>query len=281
MKAFYTIAGTALVVMGVLTPTAYSQAATPVSDVTRSERIEDVSDLLKAATKDTLVVFDIDDTLLTSESFFGSDYWYEWQKTLKSGDPGYVPCRFDIIALAYELGSQRPVEPQEPEIVKQVAVDMLYLTSRNPAYRPATERELTRNGYPFPAAISSDVDGLIFVLTDGARSVPVSYFNGIYMASGQGKGPALVELLRRAKKSYATVILVDDGRKNIESMKTAMAGAGVAFHGFHYLRVGKSLPLQREVLEQANREWDALHEYLKTHSPNRAAQIDADKKCFY
>jgi hypothetical protein len=285
MHARRRITCAALMLSAVVSSHAFAQVPKLPSEVTLSERIDDGKDILQTATQDTLVVFDIDDTLLTSESFFGSDYWYEWQKGLKPDDPGFVPCKFDIIAMNYELGSQRPVEPQEVDMVRQVTVDRMYLTSRNPAYRPATERELQRNGYPFPPAISQDADGVIFALTEGARTVPVSYFNGIYMVSGQGKGPALIELLRRAGKSYAKVILVDDGRKNIDSMKTAMETAGVAYHGFHYLRVGKSLPLQRELLEQANGEWQALQAYLKVHSPARAAQIEAGrldpKKCFY
>ena len=57
---------------------------------------------LAESPKRTLLVLDIDDTLLTSDGFFGSDKWYEWQKTLPASDPGKVPCLFDVISLNYE-----------------------------------------------------------------------------------------------------------------------------------------------------------------------------------
>ena len=95
----------------------------------------------------TLLVLDIDDTLLTSETFFGSDSWYEWQKTLKPGDPGLVPCRFDVIALNYEAGPQRATEAGGPQYINGLTLPSLLLASRNSLYRAATTRELHKAGY--------------------------------------------------------------------------------------------------------------------------------------
>lgn len=252
------------------------------SDVIKSEKFGDVKELVVGAGQNTLVVFDIDDTLLTSETFFGSDHWYEWQRGLKKGDAGYVPCKFDVIALNYEMGTQRVVEPDSVDIVRAVTADMIYLTARNPAYRGATHRELDRAKYPFPKAISEKVDGTIFRLKDSAsgREADVSYRSGVYMVSGLGKGDALVELLRRAGKSYGKVILVDDGEKNILSMKMAMESKSISYVGFHYLRVSKSLPLYREMVESSNNSWSALKGYLNQTYPKRAEDFELER-CNY
>ena len=82
-------------------------SATPESEVRASHDLADIAPALAESTKRTLLVLDIDDTLLTSDGFFGSDKWYEWQKTLPAGDPGKVPCLFDVISLNYETGGQR------------------------------------------------------------------------------------------------------------------------------------------------------------------------------
>ena len=95
------------------------EGAAPVSShIIKSDKFVDARELVVGETQDTLIVFDIDDTLLTSETFFGSDHWYEWQRGLKKGDVGYVPCKFDVIALNYEMGTQRVVEPEAVDIVK-------------------------------------------------------------------------------------------------------------------------------------------------------------------
>jgi FMN phosphatase YigB (HAD superfamily) len=257
-------------------------SASLVSEVKKSERMSDAKSLVTKAKGKTLVVFDIDDTLLTSESFFGSDYWYEWQSGLKKGDPGYVPCKFDILALNFEMGTQRAVEPEAVEIVKAITADKLYLTARNPASRGATLRELGRAGYPLPRAISASADGVMFTWKDPitAREAVVSYHAGVYMVSGLGKGEALIELLRRAGKSYENVILVDDGEKNILSMKDALKKRGISYYGFHYLRVGKSLPPYREMIDASNQTWEALRNHLRQYSPGRLADIESER-CSY
>lgn len=232
--------------------------------------------------------FDIDDTLLTSDTFFGSDHWYEWQKNLKYDNPSYVPCKFDVTAINYEMGTQHPVEPEAVGIVNSVKVNMMFLTARNSAYRGATERELKRAQYKFPRSIlakESDTnkpDGLIFRWKDpeSDREADVSYWNGIYMVGGLGKGSALVELLRRAGKKYDKVILVDDGWKNIESMQSAMDKNNMSYVGFHYLRVSKGLPLYKEMVETSNNSWSGMKQYMNQTFPNRAMNFEKSD-CHY
>ena len=66
-------------------------SAMPESEVRASHDLADIAPALaESGTRRTLLVLDIDDTLLTSDGFFGSDKWYEWQKTLPAGDPGKV-----------------------------------------------------------------------------------------------------------------------------------------------------------------------------------------------
>ena len=99
-------------------------SATRESEVRASRDLADIAPALaESGSRRTLLVLDIDDTLLTSDGFFGSDKWYEWQKTLPAGDPGKVPCLFDVISLNYETGGQRPTQPDGPALVN--ALDYL------------------------------------------------------------------------------------------------------------------------------------------------------------
>ena len=218
-------------------------SATPESEVRASHDLADIAPALAESTKRTLLVLDIDDTLLTSDGFFGSDKWYEWQKTLPASDPGKVPCLFDVISLNYETGGQRATQPDGPALVNAVQVDKLLLTSRNPLYRGGTLRTLRDAGYALPAPLAGQADGSSwdFRKAPDAAPVRITYDQGVFMTTGQDKGLALLALLQRLHTRYDRVVLVDDGKKNIDNMQNALRKAGVDYLGLHYLRVDKSI----------------------------------------
>src|SRR5687768_8045432 len=117
----------------------------------------DLIDVLKVLSEPyngrTLLVLDIDDTLLTSPTFFGSDAWYEWQKTLSPQSPGYVPCKFDVVAMNYEAGTQVPTQADAVAAINSIPLDKLMITARSPMYRGGTIRELQQAGYELPGPL--------------------------------------------------------------------------------------------------------------------------------
>lgn len=248
-----------------------------------SDDLQDAAVLDQQSKVKTLFVFDIDDTVLTAEVFFGSDYWYEWQKELdNTGSHPTVPCRFDILALTLEAGTQKQTQPDAPQIFNGIRSDKLFLTARSPNSRGATERELNKAGYALPAMLGAIPDGIIFnwANTDAKRSATVSYHHGIYMVTGQDKGKLLLYLLAKLQIRYERVILVDDGQKNIDAMQQALAQAGIAFHGIHYTRIKKPQPVPKQLVGEADRAWANLSRYLQTVFPQRYARITAGE-CAY
>ena len=244
-------------------------SATPESEVRASHDLADIAPALAESTKRTLLVLDIDDTLLTSDGFFGSDKWYEWQKTLPASDPGKVPCLFDVISLNYETGGQRATQPDGPELVNAVQVDKLLLTSRNPLYRGGTLRTLRDAGYALPAPLAGQADGSSwdFRKAPDAAPVRITYDQGVFMTTGQDKGLALLALLQRLHTRYDRVVLVDDGKKNIDNMQNALRKAGVDYLGLHYLRVDKSIAAADAQAGRAG--WQAWQRLLGEVYPQR------------
>ena len=244
-------------------------SATPESEVRASHDLADIAPALAESTKRTLLVLDIDDTLLTSDGFFGSDKWYEWQKTLPASDPGKVPCLFDVISLNYETGGQRATQPDGPALVNAVQVDKLLLTSRNPLYRGGTLRTLRDAGYALPAPLAGQADGSSwdFRKAPDAAPVRITYDQGVYMTTGQDKGLALLALLQRLHTRYDRVVLVDDGKKNIDNMQNALRKAGVDYLGLHYLRVDKSIAAADAQAGRAG--WQAWQRLLGEVYPQR------------
>ena len=244
-------------------------SATPESEVRASHDLADIAPALAESTKRTLLVLDIDDTLLTSDGFFGSDKWYEWQKTLPASDPGKVPCLFDVISLNYETGGQRATQPDGPALVNAVQVDKLLLTSRNPLYRGGTLRTLRDAGYALPAQLAGQTDGSSwdFRKAPDAAPVRITYDQGVFMTTGQDKGLALLALLQRLHTRYDRVVLVDDGKKNIDNMQNALRKAGVDYLGLHYLRVDKSIAAADAQAGRAG--WQAWQRLLGEVYPQR------------
>jgi len=246
----------------------------PTSDVVTTR---DLVDVLKVFSEPypgrTLLVLDLDDTLLTSPTFFGSDAWYEWQKTLSPQSPGYVPCKFDVIAMSYEAGTQVPTQADAVAAINAIPVDKIIVTARSPMYRGGTIRELKKAGYELPAPLQPDVAGAIYEYRTAPTQpgVTVSYHQGVLMVAGQTKGPVLVDLLSHLQVAYDRVVLVDDGEKNIDDMRTAMTAAGMEYRGVRYNRIDKSVDAARE--QQGIEGWQAWQQLLAATYPERLARI--------
>lgn len=244
------------------------------SDVRQVDDLAAIAPALAESPRRTLLVLDIDDTLLTSAGFFGSDTWYEWQKTLSADDPGKVPCLFDVIALNYEVGSQRATQPDGPALVNALQVDTLLLTSRNPLYRGGTLRTLHDAGYRLPATLGSSGDGRSFDFRKAAdaRPVRVVYDQGVFMTTGQDKGLVLLDLLRRLDLHYDRVVLVDDGHRNITNMQAALRDAGIDYLGLHYTLVDKQVDANEE--REGRAAWQAWRQFLAATYPLRLQALE-------
>lgn len=223
----------------------------------------------------TLLVLDVDDTLLTSPTFFGSDAWYEWQKTLSPQSPGYVPCKFDVVAMNYETGTQVPTQADAVAAINAIPLDKIILTSRSPMYRGGTVRELKKAGYELPPPLQPAFAGAIYEYRPQPNQpgVTFSYHQGVFMVAGQNKGLALVDLLKHLQVAYDRVVLVDDGQKNIDDMRDAMSSAGIEYRGVHYSRIDKTVDAARE--RQGIEGWKAWQQLLATTYPERWARLQA------
>ena len=268
---------TTLLLAALLTACSAAPVRTPgpaASEVRQTADLAAIAPALAESPKRTLLVLDIDDTLLTSAGFFGSDAWYEWQKTLAADDPGKVPCLFDVISLNYKVGSQRPTQPDGPALVNALGVDRSLLTSRNPLYRGGTLRTLRDAGYALPAALGESADGRSwdFRKTPDARPARVVYDQGLFMTTGQDKGLVLLDLLRRLGLHYERVVLVDDGERNIANMQAAMRDAGIDYLGLHYTRVDKAVDADAASAGRAG--WQAWRQFLAGSYPQRLQALE-------
>ena len=245
-----------------------------------SSEVRDITDLaavapaLAESRERTLLVLDIDDTLLTSDGFYGSDTWYEWQHKLPAGDPDKVPCIFSLIALNYEAGTQLPTQADGPALINAIHADKLLLTSRSAFYRGGTLRTLASSGYALPAMLGGISEGRSwdFRKAPDAKPMRVVYDQGLFMTTGQDKGKVLLDLFRELRVHYDRVILVDDGQQNIDNMRAALRPAGIDYLGLHYVHVDKSVTPERIAAARAG--WQAWRSLLASTYPQRLQAME-------
>ncbi|WP_369934874.1 DUF2608 domain-containing protein [Xanthomonas tesorieronis] len=274
----------------------------PASKYARHEDLRDVISALESSNVKTLVVFDIDDTLLTEPEFFGSDSWYEWQyrmaKAAPKGTrpPGYVPCTFDVIALNQEAARQNFTQADAVAIFNSIETDKILITSRSPVSRGATERELTQRrdekmpGYALPPHLAGTDMGWMYTITIGDRTVDMSYHHGLFMTNGANKGLALRDLLRRLGKEYGfrpeykRIIMADDGENNITNMDLALRGSGIEFVPIWYTKVIKQVPTDApddSLRVASNARWEKLAAFWREAFPDRFNVIKNQNQCHY
>jgi hypothetical protein len=271
------VAISSVLMLGIFSVVATS-AKTPQSPLSSIKEIKDLKDIeavvAEGGAMRTLLVLDIDDTLLTAPGFFGSDAWYQWQSGLAKDDPDKLPCVYDLIAMNYESGVQIPTQPDGPGIINALSADKIILTSRSLASRAATIRELQAAGYELPQPLGQKLDGRIFQADpNNPKSATISYHRGIFMGSGQDKGKLLSQLIDTGALKYDRVVFVDDGLKNIESMRVAMEAQKIEYRGLFYTRISKDVTPERKRL--ADNGWVEWQHFLAMTFPDRLARIKA------
>ena len=291
---YYVTCLTCVLVLAVVSPTNGHAKTTIYEEVTEFDWIaEKIREQAKRNHGNSLVVFDIDDTLLESEIFFGGDTWYNWQRgqlisdqegnsiQIKSED--VMSCIFAKLGTLYELGNYKVTDSNAPKSIAELqqVFDTMALTSRSPDYRPGTERELKDAGISFEQQhlLLSDL-ALVYDFSDSADSSPrpISYSKGIVMSTGLNKGRVLRDLLRRVNRSYTNVFFIDDARHNVDQMNEEYSGdPDTHVQIFHYTRVSKTASIEK--LQKARQAGRELMEFITIAFPSRAEEF-ANRKCY-
>ncbi|MCH2176326.1 MAG: DUF2608 domain-containing protein [Lentisphaeria bacterium] len=267
-----------------------------ISEIKEIKDLKKVLDSINTMSPKTLVVFDIDDTLLTADQFMGSDKWYDWQTkpVIKDENQKLIPPElrynkpaiYGMVDMMFELGTMSLTQEDAADIINTIDEqhDVLLLTARSPTSRGATMRELKANGIRFNQNQVADGPKVWkFEYQDrisGKNKVrSVSYIQNVFMVQGADKGKALFDLLGQKQEKYDTVILVDDKDYNLENMKYACAKHQKSFIGFHYTNIDKTITdKNRKDALNAQLIIDAL---LQAHFPKRYQQLNDHPSNFY
>lgn len=281
-------------------------ALTAVTHASEYRETEDFADAVEATrayvdqygAEATLLVVDIDNTLLTMQGDLGSDQWFEWQEHLLEHEPTSPHLVADDFGelleaqgLLFKLGKMRPPQENLPTLVREIqglGVPTLVLTSRGPDFRPATEREIEAAGYDFestclpmrgvpegaflpydpenPAAVGLTQDEVRLFQLRKPREASLA--NGVFMTSGQHKGAMLLTALHRSDQKPKAVVFVDDHGRHVHRVYDALNRRGIEATVIHYRREDDRVATFRygdksEVSRRWNRLSNAIEEVFE------------------
>jgi hypothetical protein len=211
----------------------------------------------------TVVVFDIDNTILKTPTNLGSEQWVVWQKSLLDQEPRppqLVANSFQEILIRQDwilaLTTMTPVHPLIPNAVgayKNAGAKVIALTSRKPDTRDYTVRHLHDAGIVFSDLQSSNLPLAIgFVpydlkrpeatglsrkdleLAGGVAPRNTVFDRGVYLTDGQHKGLMLKSLLSRMGITPKSIIFVDDRAHHHVGMQKAFADSDIVVHSFRH-----------------------------------------------
>lgn len=174
---------------------------------------KDIKDILSFIDINTLVVFDIDNTLIYSKEYVGSDHWFSHNTDLiVKNDPNKLTNSIDELIDMWVSIIPRlkmiPCQTDTVEIVNSLIKknSIVFLTSRSIATYDTTIKQLQENGFLIEK--SNDV----LVMDKGVESKPCGNNNHIILSSGKNKGLVLKCFL---KGSNTSVVMVDDKKSHL------------------------------------------------------------------
>lgn len=199
-----------------------------------------IADILSEADQDTLVFFDIDDTLINTTSMLGnSPWWYYFTSKVSKANlqQAMVPQIYAVIQKILHEVPIGLIEPCASDIVGTLqarGILTLALTARSKTadYMPAadmkTHHHLNSVGIdftrtPLPKNVEGEVAGFF------------SY--GIIFTHYQEKGPFLKTFLKNMGLHPSKIIFVDDNAIQMKSVEKAVESMGISFAGYRYGRL--------------------------------------------
>ena len=187
--------------------------------------IRTMADIVPAIDTSTLVVFDIDNTLLEPVGSLGSDQWYYYMVKAVGEDKANEAWTKTLPTVKV-----KPVEPLTPDLIRaqqKRGVKVMALTARGPEDAATTFAQLK--------AIGVDLTATAPVSKDVKTEDKGLYSKGVFFqGEGPSKGETLVAFLKKTGLKPKRVVFADDKPKNAQSVEQAVREAGFPVYSFRY-----------------------------------------------
>jgi FMN phosphatase YigB (HAD superfamily) len=198
--------------------------------------VKSMKEVQNHVTPDSVVVFDLDNTVLEAKQMLGSDQFFGFlvKRAEEAGLQGKDPKKLASLQATniQPVSEVQFVEEMTLDWVKQLQrqkIKVIALTARPPAWAKETLKQVASLGLDFQQTAPS-LPSQTREIGSGAH-----YEKGvIFLPSGFEKGKALKEFLKRTHLKPVKIIFLDDKLYNVESVDSAMLANGVESQAFRY-----------------------------------------------
>lgn len=197
---------------------------------------DNINDIVKYADKGTLVVFDLDNTLIKNNQTLGSDQWfYAYFKKLKSEghtDANSLAKTVQIYTEAQKKSKASLVEPVASKIVadlQKMNPNVMALTTRGFVLKDTTISQLNSVDIDFNKGFGKHK---FFTLTPPINSA--KFYHGIAFSDDNDKGSCLLDIIEKENLKFNKIVFIDDKIKNVKSIDKAAKEKGIEYVGIRY-----------------------------------------------
>lgn len=221
-----------------------------------------IAKMLSHVNKNTLVLLDIDNTIIELTQTLGTPQWFSiyYQQKIKEGMTHEQAMKetVHIYVKVNHLSNAKPVDTKTAKIIKNLqkkGITILGLTSRDDSLFETTIKHLSFAEVDFN---TGKFKNFATKLTSGDRS---KVQNGIIFTGGQNKGDCLIDFLSKVQWYPKKVLFVDDQLKNIKEVHQGLKKVNIPFKGIRYSFLDEKLKninhhipaIQLECLAKSNK----------------------------
>ncbi|MBF0208408.1 MAG: DUF2608 domain-containing protein [Oligoflexia bacterium] len=201
------------------------------------EEIKSMRDIESAITDDTLVVLDIDNTIIHPTTYLGSDEWhyylYRIYKINGVDEKEILSKTTDVWNKTQSLIEIELAEKGTPDLIKKLqgrGIKIMSLTARDGAIADLTIKHLKSLGVDFSKSSLLEADKEL-PWPEGGVLVRGGI---IFVGENNVKGKVLSQFLQKIKFIPRKVVFVDDRQKHVRSVDKEMGDLGVPCVSFRY-----------------------------------------------
>lgn len=198
--------------------------------------IATIQDVAQHVDKGTLVVFDIDNTLVECSQTLGSDQWFCAQiKHLEEKGWTHQQALTHVLEMWTEIQHHttlRPVESHMTQVVRnlqQAGYPVIALTTRSVNVASATKKNLYALGIDLRS--TAPLKESVILKHDEEES---DYQEGILFTNNGHKGKALWAYLQRAGIEPRKIVFINDKHSHLLPVEEVANLKGVKFVGLRY-----------------------------------------------
>ena len=248
----------------------YKKKPSALDQIVESFSIQDIYSYLTSADyhKNTLVIFDIDNTIGHPPTDLGSDQWFYamLNRAIKQGIPQQKAID-DLIPIYYQLMEVMLLEPTEPAVVPLIKdlqnkkISVISLTARSLGI---TERTIVQL-HGMDINFSLNMPRTFPIAYEKGKGAPALYIDGIIFVGNHDKGEVLAHWLKQTKFKPTKIIFIDDKLKNVKDVEKALHKRNYPFIGIRYGKIDERV--KNFDIEATDREYEQFMQQYPESRP--------------